>query len=152
MPRAAHSRPRRLALLAAVAVTVLALVGGSLSGSPAPANAATGCNAAPNPVVCENALPGVAQSVWDIDGSGDPSIQGFSTDISANVGGTVGFKIDTDASAYTIAIYRTGWYQGLGARKIADVTPSASLPQNQPECLTDQATELYDCGTWALSA
>ncbi|PXA65709.1 DUF4082 domain-containing protein [Cryobacterium arcticum] len=152
MPRAARSRPRALALLGAVAVTVLALVGGTLGGAPVPASAATGCNAAPNPVVCENALPGVAQSVWDVDGSGDPSIQGFSTDISANVGGTVGFKIDTDASAYTIAIYRTGWYQGLGARKIADVTPSAALPQNQPECLTDQATELYDCGTWALSA
>ena len=76
------------------------------------------------------------------------TIQGFSTDISVNVGGTIGFKIDTDASAYTIKIFRTGWYQGLGARKIATVTPSARLPQIQPQCVTDAATELYDCGNW----
>ncbi|WEO76936.1 DUF4082 domain-containing protein [Cryobacterium sp. SO2] len=147
-------RPRRSAgvLVGAAALAVLALVGGSLSAAPAPAHAATGCNAAANPVVCENALPGVAPSVWDIDDSGDPSIQGFATDISVNVGGSIGFKIDTNARAYSIEIYRTGWYQGLGARKIADVTPSAALPQTQPQCLSDLTTELYDCGTWALSA
>lgn len=147
-----ESRLSARVLVGGAALAVLALAGGSLAGPPSPATAATGCNAAANPVVCENALPGVAPSVWDIDGSGDPSIQGFSTDISVNVGGSLGFKIDTDASAYSIDIYRTGWYQGLGARKIAAVTPSATLPQNQPQCLSDPTTELYDCGTWALSA
>jgi len=133
---------------------VLAVVVGSglLVAFSAPAQAATGCAAAANPITCENALTGTAASVWDIDGAGDDSIQGFSTDISVNVGGSIGFKIDTNARSYTIAVYRTGWYQGLGARKIADVTPSATLPQTQPPCLTDQATELYDCGNWAQSA
>ena len=140
---------RVTAILAAAALVASTVITGAIGAAPA---SAAGCGTAPNPVVCENALPGTAASVWDIDGSGDPSIQGFSTDISANVGTTLGFKIDTDARAYTIAIYRSGWYQGLGARKVADVTPSATLPQNQPECLTDQATELYDCGTWAPSA
>jgi hypothetical protein len=135
------------ALLLSIVVTC-----GLLVGTTTPAQAATGCAVAANPITCENALPGTAPSVWDIDGSGDESIQGFSTDISVNVGGTMGFKIDTDASAYTIAIYRTGYYQGLGARKIGNVTPSANLPQNQPPCLTDATTELYDCGTWGLSA
>ena len=46
----------------------------------------------------------------------------------------------------------SGYYQGLGARKITSVTPSASLPQNQPNCITDATTELYDCGNWAVSA
>ena len=32
------------------------------------------------------------------------------------------------------------------------MTPSASLPQNQPNCITDATTELYDCGNWAVSA
>ena len=32
------------------------------------------------------------------------------------------------------------------------VTPSAPLPQNQPQCITDVTTELYDCGNWAVSA
>lgn len=117
-----------------------------------PAGAATNCNTASNPVVCENALPGTDPSVWDINGSGDDTIQGFSTDISVNVGGTVGFKINTNAKAYTIDIYRTGYYQGLGARKIASVSPSVTLPQTQPVCKTDATVELYDCGNWAQSA
>ena len=103
-------------------------------------------------MACENSKPGTDPEIWDIDGAGDSSIQGFATDISVNVGQRIDFKIKTDASAYTIDIYRTGWYQGLGARKIASVTPSASLPQNQPNCITDVTTELYDCGNWAVSA
>ena len=37
-------------------------------------------------------------------------------------------------------------------RKITSITPSVPLPQNQPNCITDVATELYDCGNWAVSA
>src|SRR5690606_33520339 len=118
----------------------------------APARATVQCEPEDNPIVCENSKPGADWTEWDIDGAGDDSIQGFATDISVNVGSPVDFKIDTDASKYTIDIYRTGWYQGLGARKIASVAPSASLPQIQPECLQDVATELTDCGTWGVSA
>ncbi|MGP5071867.1 DUF4082 domain-containing protein [Arthrobacter rhombi] len=114
--------------------------------------AADPCAPDQNKIVCENSKPGTPWQEWEIDGAGDSSIQGFATDISVNVGKTIEFKIDTDASDYTIDIYRTGWYQGLGARKIASVSPSASLPQNQPECLSDVSTELTDCGTWAVSA
>ena len=110
------------------------------------------CGPAGNQITCENSKPGVAPAVWDISGAGDSTIQGFSTDISVNVGNRVDFKVDTDAANYSIDIYRTGWYQGLGARKIASVTPSAALPQLQPQCISDVTTELYDCGTWAVSA
>ncbi|MDQ1588790.1 MAG: hypothetical protein QOJ77_1955, partial [Microbacteriaceae bacterium] len=135
------------------AATVLTLILWLLSGFTAsPASAAAGCGTAPNPITCENALPGTSPAVWDISGSGDSTIQGFSTDISVNVGGTIGFKINTTASAYTIQIFRTGYYQGLGARKIADVAPSATLPQVQPQCVTDASTALYDCGNWGVSA
>ncbi|GAA1497358.1 N,N-dimethylformamidase beta subunit family domain-containing protein [Paeniglutamicibacter kerguelensis] len=105
-----------------------------------------------NKIVCENSKPGTDASEWDIQGAGDDSIQGFATDISVNVGQKVDFKIDTSARAYTIDIYRTGWYQGLGARKIASVSPSATLPQTQPACRNDVATELVDCGNWGVSA
>ncbi|MEO7005430.1 MAG: DUF4082 domain-containing protein [Terrimesophilobacter sp.] len=118
----------------------------------APANAADPCGPSGNQITCENSKPGTAQSVWDISGAGDSTIQGFSTDISVNVGNRVDFKIDTTATNYTIDIYRTGWYQGLGARKVASVTPSAALPQKQPQCISDATTELYDCGTWGVSA
>lgn len=118
----------------------------------APATAASPCGANVNAIACENQKPGTSPSEWDIVGAGDPSIQGFATDISVNAGQRIDFKIDTDASAYSIRIYRTGWYQGLGARYITTVNPSAPLPQRQPECITDVATELYDCGTWGVSA
>ncbi len=117
-------------------------------------NASAQCKSPANAIVAENCLPGNPQSQWDLnsDGAGDPSIQGFATDISVDQGGSVTFKIDTDASAYTIDIYRMGYYAGNGARKVATVTPSAKLPQTQPACATDSATGLYDCGAWAVSA
>ena len=45
-----------------------------------------------------------------------------------------------------------GYYGGMGARKVTSITPSAHLPQIQPDCLTDDATGLIDCGNWAVSA
>ena len=132
--------------------TLNALAGPMLLGGPSPANAADPCAAGGNKIACENSKPGTDPDVWEIDGAGDPAIQGFATDISVNVGQKIDFKIDTTASAYTIDIYRMGYYQGLGARKIASVTPSARLPQIQPACVTDVQTDNYDCGNWGVSA
>ena len=105
-----------------------------------------------NPIVCENDLPGAPASEWDVSGAGDPSIQGFATRISVNRGQTVEFKVSTAATAYHIDIYRLGYYGGLGARKVATVLPSATLPQAQPACLTQPSTGLIDCGNWSESA
>jgi hypothetical protein len=105
-----------------------------------------------NAIVCENQNTGAPGSEWDITGSGDASIQGFATDMSVNRGGTARFKIQTTASNYQIAIYRLGYYGGLGARHIATIAPSAALPQTQPPCLTETASGLVDCGNWAESA
>ncbi|MEX1079864.1 MAG: DUF4082 domain-containing protein [Homoserinimonas sp.] len=143
-------RRRRSALSFGVAIALIAALLVVVDESPVVA--ADPCGPSGNQITCENSKPGVAPEVWDIDGAGDSSIQGFSTDISVNVGNRVDFKIDSDARRYTIDIYRTGWYQGLGARKVASVTPSATLPQRQPQCISDVVTELYDCGTWAVSA
>ena len=144
------------ALQRVAAPLALALVAALLPVAAAPAllpaaNAADPCSPLLNAVACENSKPGSPPSEWDITGAGDPDIQGFSTSISVNAGQPISFKVDTNAASYTIGIYRTGWYQGLGARKIADVTPSA-FRQTQPQCLSDVTTELYDCGTWAVSA
>ncbi len=72
--------------------------------------------------------------------------------MSVNAGETEKFKIKTDARSYTVKIYRLGYYQGNGARYIADVPVTATLPQTQPACATDATTEIYDCGTWGVSA
>ncbi|MDR7309239.1 hypothetical protein J2S40_000297 [Nocardioides luteus] len=143
------SRSRRL--LAPLLGAVLTLTGLTAVTSTAYA-AGDPCGAGGNKIACENSKPGSPPSEWDIDGAGDDSIQGFATDISVNVGSSIDFKVDTDASAYTITIYRTGWYGGDGARRIASVTPSARLPQIQPNCTREAATELVDCGNWGVSA
>src|SRR4051812_44061134 len=55
-------------------------------------------------VKTENA--NVGDGDWDISGAGDPSIQGFASDISVNTGQTVDFKIKTDSNNYQILVYR----------------------------------------------
>ncbi len=145
-----HRRPLSLALGA----QVLVLFFGLFVGGVGTATAQTfGCTPAmANDIVCENSKPGNPSSDWDVTGGGDDTIQGFATAISVNQGQTVYFKIDTNAKAYTIDIYRMGYYAGNGARKVASVTPSAKLPQTQPACVTDSTTNLVDCGNWAVSA
>ncbi len=116
-------------------------------------SAFSSCTSPQNAIEAENCQPGTPETIWGRDsGSGDSTIQGFTTDISFNVGQTVNFKVNTPATAYRIDIYRMGYYQGNGARLIASVNPSAKLPQTQPACATDASTKLYDCGTWAVSA
>ena len=110
------------------------------------------CAAPVNKVVAENCRPGNAREEWDVNGSGDPEIQGFATDMSVNVGGTIQFKIKTSSPRYRIDIYRTGWYGGQGARLVRSMRPSAALPQAQPDCRVHPGTRLVDCGNWAVSA
>ncbi|HZU22757.1 MAG TPA: N,N-dimethylformamidase beta subunit family domain-containing protein, partial [Terriglobales bacterium] len=119
-----------------------------------PAAAFASCASPANDIERENCKAGTPQSQWDLnsDGAGDPTIQGFATDISVNVGQTVYFKINTNATAYTIDIYRMGYYGGNGARLVASIKPSASLPQTQPQCASNAAIGLVDCGNWAVSA
>jgi hypothetical protein len=107
---------------------------------------------AANAIACENSKPGNPSGEWDIVGSGDANIQGFTTEISVNRGETVRFKVDTNSNNYRLDIYRLGYYGGSGARLITTVQPSATLPQAQPQCLTQPSTGLVDCGSWAESA
>jgi hypothetical protein len=118
---------------------------------PAPELAGLPCATPANSIVAENCLPGASPAEWDIVGAGDPSIQGFATDISFDRGATVFFKVETTAADYRFDIYRLGYYGGLGARKVATVYPSAQLPQRQKPCQEDTTTGLIDCGIWDVS-
>ena len=126
-----------------VAVIALTLVSTVASAS---------CASPQNAIEAENCLPGTSPSAWSTTANGDSTIQGFATEMSVNPGQTVFFKVKTPATAYRLDIYRMGYYQGNGARKVATVLPSVSLPQNQPACLTNAPTGLVDCGNWAVSA
>ncbi len=112
--------------------------------------AQSGCDPTVNPIVCENQLPGNAQSEWDLSGNSDPNIQGFATSISVNKGDTEYFKVDTTAASFSMDIYRLGYYGGNGARKVATLSNVAG--KSQPSCLYDGGTGLIDCGNWSVSA
>ena len=116
------------------------------------AAAASACTSPANPIVAENCLAGNPSTDWDVSGAGDTSILGFSTQISVNKGSAISFKINTNSTNYKLDIYRMGYYGGLGARKVATISPSATLPQTQPACLSDASTGLLDCGNWGVSA
>ncbi|MSO56135.1 MAG: hypothetical protein EXQ55_04335 [Acidobacteria bacterium] len=149
---------RLLMFISAVVVLSLAGVAGERaqppSRRPAPALPAKPdpCASPANKIIAENCKPGNPPEEWDVNGIGDPSIQGFATDISVNHAEPVSFKVKTDATAYRIDIYRMGYYGGKGARLVTTLTPSAPLPQAQPDCLTEPATRLVDCGNWKPSA
>jgi hypothetical protein len=109
------------------------------------------CAAPANAIVAENCLTGNPSTDWDVSGAGDTTILGFATQISVNKGSAIGFKVNTPATNYRFDIYRMGYYGGMGARKVASITPSATLPQGQPSCLSDASTGLLDCGNWGVS-
>ena len=145
-------RMGRLALAVAVVAASMVLPIGVWQADRA--SAAGPCDAPVNVIACENSKPGTPSSNWDVNGSGDPSIQGYSTSMSVQPGETVRFKIKTTASSYHFDILRMGYYQGNGARLVAArLRPTATLPQTQPPCLTlTDSTGLIDCGNWAQSA
>ena len=133
--RSSHPRNRAALLAVCLGLAVTVLV-------PVAARAAPCDPPVTNVIACENSKPGNPASEWDIAGAGSSNIEGFATDISVDQGQTVRFKVDTNATNYRIDVYRLGYYGGLGARKVATVEPSAALPQNQPNCVTNDSVGL----------
>lgn len=101
-------------------------------------------------IACENLKPGADPDTWEIEGFGDPTIQGFATNMSVNKGETVSFKINAPSNNYRVDILRIGYYNGDGARVVkANLAPTGQSVQ--PNCLTDSNTGLIDCGNWGVS-
>ena len=113
---------------------------------------------AQNAIVTENNITGVPASQWDIPSNGngtfgDKSIQGFATNISVNKGSAINFKITITSGTdkqFGIKIYRIGYYQGNGARLIADLG-TAFTGITQAACNFDNTTGLTDCGNWTTT-
>lgn len=134
----------------------LLMAGSLLLLNPSSIFADSHCASPANSIVAENCKPGNPDTEWkvpQVNGVwGDPNLEGFADDISYNLGSTVNFKVRSDSTSYRIDIYRLGYYQGNGARKIISINPAVTLPQSQPECIKDNSTGLIDCGNWSTSA
>ena len=106
-----------------IAVIVLLLGLGLLPfgagrASQSPAQATATATSTSNVIVRENALLGT--NSWQIpSGKGaSTQIQAYASATSVSAGKTLTFYVSTqqEGTPYSIAIYRLGWYQGLGGR------------------------------------
>ena len=74
---------------------------------------------AANPTARENQKPGTAD--WELENPATKrEIEGYASLTSVNVGGEIKLFVNTKEPNYTIEIFRTGWYDGLGGRRMND--------------------------------
>ena len=107
------------------------------------------CARPPNPIVAENCRTGSPSTEWDVNGMGSDDVQGFATRASVAPGERLEFKVTLTeaASALRVDVYRLGYYDGAGARKVgeASLVPDAiTLARDQPPCIDDDL--VVDCG------
>ena len=70
-----------------------------------------------NPVIAENARPGT--SAWRLDRPATGrEIEGYASATSVNGGEVIHLFVNTAAPSFEIEVFRIGWYQGLGARRV----------------------------------
>ena len=75
-------------------------------------------------------------------------IEGFAASASVSRGERINFFVNTAARRYTFEVFRTGWYQGLGARRVHG--PLKLFGQRQPEAIRDESVGLVEC-QWTVS-
>ncbi len=99
-----------------------------------------------NPIQIENNNPGTPG--WnDFSSSLQPDlISGFGSKISVNHGDSIDFYVTTTAPSFTIDIFRTGYYQGIGARLITSLGSFPGLHQAIPN--PDPVTGIISCTNW----
>jgi hypothetical protein len=96
-----------------------------------------------NPIAAENTCPGT--SAWHSDLPVGPAgaLDGFTAPTSVVAGNVAQLYVTTTASWYTYAIYRMGYYRGLGGRLIYQSPPISGF--QQPACTVDPVTHMVEC-------
>ena len=111
-------------LAAVVGVLVFAAFGGPATAARSKARS----NA--NPIVTENAKPGTRS--WFIGTPRQDEIVGYFGDVSYLPGDSASLYVDSHGDPFSYTVYRMGYYQGLGGRKVKSGTVSANAPQPAP--------------------
>lgn len=97
---------------------------------------------AKTPVALENEKPGTAD--WRLrQPSLHHEIEGYATRSSVNRNEEISLCVNTTNSTYSIEIFRMGWYQGKGARRIAG--PIKRPGEIQPGPIADPANGVIEC-------
>jgi hypothetical protein len=142
-----HSRVRVTGLLTALAGHLLAVLAVLVAAPAAPAAAhqstAYLAAAGQNAIQIENSLPGDPD--WNDFASQlqNDLISGYGSQISVNQGSSLDLFVTTTAPSFSIDIYRTGWYGGLGARKITSLGTFTGVHYPVPN--PDPVTGMVSC-------
>ena len=80
----------------------------------------------------------------------DPTINGFAAEDAVKAGAAVHFKIQTDAAAFSISVYR--FWNGEVPDDLVETLPPPAAPQVQPACQADASSGAIDCSNWTVSA
>ena len=136
--RCSSSRKRRLVLsLACLAILLAACGDGSDSGiSPVASSPHS------NPIMTENQLQGTTDWRLTLPAT-NREIEGYASATSINHGGSISFYVSTTASAYTIEVFRMGWYGGAGGRRVLGPIHARGIRQSIPT--PDSTTGFLEC-------
>jgi len=97
---------------------------------------------AQNRIQVENALPG--SNSWPLTNpASNHEIEGYASLTSVNVGGQIGFYVNTASSTFSINVFRMGWYGGAGARLMSTVAGLTGVLQTAP--IPDPNTGMVEC-------
>jgi hypothetical protein len=105
-----------------------------------------------NPIQLENRRPG-APAGWLRPAAGGRTIEGYASAVSARPGDSVALHVSTvPAARYRVVVYRLGWYQGLGARRIGCLPSCTGDEQGSPQAVPapDPTTGRLDAG-WPVT-
>ena len=105
-----------------------------------------------NPIACENSKTGNPASEWDISGCGQRRAFRDSRPTSASIGARRSASRSTRPRRRSESTSTgSGYYGGLGARKVATVPPSSTAADRSRTASPTPATGLVDCGNWSQS-
>lgn len=96
----------------------------------------------------ENEKLGALGAEWSIGGAGDTSNLGFARQFSSQPGDTVDFSCHGDGTV--LDIYRIGYYDGRGWRKVASLTNTPTT-QPDPDTIPDSNGGVT-CSNWSVTA
>lgn len=95
-----------------------------------------------NPITAENNRTGTEE--WRLTNPAmHREIEGYASATSVNRGEAIRLYVNTDDPAYTLEVFRMGWYQGLGSRKVFGPVRVHATHQLMP--VRDPQTGLVDC-------
>src|SRR3954451_14543446 len=100
-----------------------------------------------NETQTENSLPGTPH--WELSNPAiNREIEGYASLTSVNKGKSIDFCVSTNDSNFQIEVYRTGWYDGVGARLLQTIPNLPGKLQATPS--PDPTTGLIECH-WTTS-